>query len=64
MADSRLIITMNKDAKIYLAGHDGLVGSAIYEELVKQGFKNIIIKSFLSWILEIKPTQNFFQKKT
>lgn len=35
---------MNKDSKIYLAGHNGLVGSAIYRELLKQGFKNIVTK--------------------
>jgi len=37
---------MNKDSKIFLAGHDGLVGSAIYRELLKQGFKNIVTKKF------------------
>jgi len=35
---------MNKDSKIYLAGHNGLVGSAIHRELVKQGFVNIITR--------------------
>jgi GDP-L-fucose synthase len=37
---------MNKDSKIYLAGHDGLVGSAIYGELIKHGYSNIITRKF------------------
>lgn len=36
---------MEKDAKIYLAGHRGLVGSAIYRQLKKRGYNNIIIRS-------------------
>ncbi|KAA0448403.1 MAG: GDP-L-fucose synthase, partial [Candidatus Thioglobus sp.] len=31
---------MNKDAKIYIAGHRGLVGSAMVRELENQGFSN------------------------
>ncbi len=34
---------MNYKSKIYVAGHNGLVGSAILRELKKKGFKNIII---------------------
>lgn len=33
---------MNKDAKIYIAGHKGLVGSAIKRSLEEQGYTNII----------------------
>ena len=36
---------MNKDAKIYVAGHTGMVGSAIVRELTKQGYNNIITRS-------------------
>jgi GDP-L-fucose synthase len=36
---------MEKDAKIYVAGHRGLVGSAIVRKLKEQGYKNIITKS-------------------
>jgi GDP-L-fucose synthase len=36
---------INKDAKIYIAGHRGLVGSAIVRELKKQGFDNLIIRT-------------------
>ena len=33
---------MNKDAKIYVAGHRGLVGSAIVRNLESKGYSNII----------------------
>lgn len=33
---------MNKDAKIYIAGHRGLVGSAIWRNLESQGYTNIV----------------------
>ncbi|TYB32236.1 MAG: NAD-dependent epimerase/dehydratase family protein, partial [Candidatus Mcinerneyibacterium aminivorans] len=37
---------MEKDSKIYVAGHDGLVGSAIMRKLKEEGYENIITKSF------------------
>lgn len=36
---------MKKDSKIYVAGHRGMVGSAIVRELQKQGYSNIITRS-------------------
>jgi len=33
---------MNPDSKIYLAGHTGLVGSALYRGLTQRGYKNIV----------------------
>lgn len=36
---------MERNAKIYVAGHDGMVGSAIVRRLESQGFKNIIERS-------------------
>jgi len=36
---------MDKSSKIYVAGHTGLVGSAIFRRLKKEGYKNIIKKS-------------------
>jgi len=35
---------MNKDAKIYVAGHRGLVGSAIVRRLTGEGYVNLILK--------------------
>ena len=37
---------MDKQAKIYVAGHRGLVGSAVTEKLCHQGFTNIITRTF------------------
>ena len=36
---------MNKDSKIYVAGHRGMVGSAIVRALEKQGYTNIITRT-------------------
>lgn len=37
---------MDKNGKIYLAGHKGLVGSAIMRKLTAEGFQNIITREF------------------
>lgn len=37
---------MNKDSKIYIAGHTGMVGSAIHRSLLSKGFYNFISASF------------------
>jgi GDP-L-fucose synthase len=36
---------MNKDDLIFVAGHRGLVGSAIVRELRRQGFENLLLKT-------------------
>ena len=36
---------MDKNAKIYVAGHRGMVGSAIVRELQRQGYNNIITRT-------------------
>ena len=36
---------MDKEAKIYVAGHRGMVGSAILRALKKQGYQNIITRT-------------------
>lgn len=36
---------MDKKAKIYLAGHTGLVGSAIYRKLTEYGYNNIVVRT-------------------
>ena len=35
---------MNKDSKIYVAGHRGMVGSAIVRLLQKEGFENLLVR--------------------
>ena len=39
---------MEKDAKIYVAGHRGMVGSAIVRELERQGYTNIVTRTHKS----------------
>ena len=36
---------MNKNSKIYVAGHNGMVGSAIVRELVKEGYNNLVLRT-------------------
>jgi len=36
---------MEKNAKIYIAGHRGMVGSAIYRKLQHEGYTNIITRT-------------------
>lgn len=36
---------MNKNSKIYVAGHRGLVGSAILRKLEKEGYENLIVRT-------------------
>ncbi len=36
---------MEKDAKIYIAGHRGMVGSAIYRRLVSEGYANFVTRT-------------------
>ena len=38
---------MNKDSKIFVAGHNGLVGSAIVRKLEKNGYSNIVTRTRL-----------------
>ena len=36
---------MEKNAKIYVAGHRGMVGSAIVRELQRQGYTNLVLRT-------------------
>jgi GDP-L-fucose synthase len=36
---------MRKDAKIYVAGHRGMVGSAIVRKLKEKGYRNIVVRA-------------------
>ena len=55
---------MEKDAKIYTAGHNGLVGSAIVHKLKKEGYTNIVTKSHRELnLLRQLDVENFFRKE-
>ena len=55
---------MNKDAKIYVAGHKGLVGSAITRKLQELGYTNLIFRTFEELnLMDQKATADFFEKE-
>lgn len=55
---------MKLDAKIYIAGHDGMVGSAILRNLKSKGYSNFILKHFNELDLrDQKSVNEFFEKE-
>jgi len=55
---------MNKDSKIYLAGHAGMAGSAIDRKLKNEGYTNIVTRTHKELDLtNQQQTQEFFQKE-
>ena len=55
---------MNLDSKIYIAGHRGMVGSAIVRALEHQGFKNLIYRRSKELDLtDQQQVQSFFENE-
>ena len=55
---------MERNSKIYIAGHRGMVGSAIYRKLQKEGYNNIITRSSTELDLRIqKDVEEFFEQE-
>lgn len=55
---------MHKDSKIYVAGHRGMVGSAIVRELRRQGYDNIITRTHDQLDLtDQKRVEEFFREE-
>lgn len=55
---------MNKNSRIFIAGHNGLVGSAVYRNLLDKGYKNLFVVSRKK--LDLKDTKKvniYFKKK-
>lgn len=53
---------MEKSAKIYVAGHRGLVGSALLRQLQAQGYENILTRTRAEMdLLNLSAVQQFFQ---
>jgi hypothetical protein len=56
--------TMEKTSKIFVAGHRGLVGSAIVRELEQQGYKNILKRSRAELdLLRQSAVEDFFEQE-
>jgi GDP-L-fucose synthase len=55
---------MNKNSRIFIAGHNGLVGSAVYRNLLEKGYKNLFIISKKKLDLRnSKKVDTYFKKK-
>lgn len=55
---------MNKDSKIYVAGHTGMLGSAITRKLKSKGFENLLLRSSSELDLtDQQATHDFFDKE-
>jgi GDP-L-fucose synthase len=55
---------MNKDSKIYIAGHRGMVGSAIHRNLLALGYTNIITRTSSELDLRVQePVNEFFESE-
>lgn len=55
---------MNKDAKIYVAGHRGLVGAAIVRALQERGYTNLILRTRSELDLQDQlAVRSFFQSE-
>lgn len=56
---------MEKNSKIYVAGHKGLVGSAIVRSLLSQGYTNLIVANHSALDLKKqKEVDDFFAEET
>ena len=54
---------MKINSRIYVAGHRGLVGSAIYRLLKERGFENLIIRTHSELeLMDAVAVQNFFEE--
>ncbi len=55
---------MEKNAKIYVAGHNGMVGSAITRELRRQGYENLVLRSHSELdLLNQEAVNRFFEEE-
>ena len=55
---------MEKDAKIYVAGHRGLVGSSILRALDRAGYKNVVYRTHKELDLtNFEAVKNFFDRE-
>jgi len=63
--DTKSAQMMNKDAKIYVAGHNGMVGSAIVRLLEKEGYNNLVLRSSKELDLRNqKAVNSFFESES
>jgi GDP-L-fucose synthase len=57
-------VTLNREAKIYVAGHRGLVGAAVVRALEQQGYANLVVRSHREVDLtEQAAVRGFFERE-
>ena len=54
---------MNKNSRIFIAGHKGLVGSAVYRNFHKKGYKNLYVISKNKLDLKDSEKVNIYERK-
>ncbi len=55
---------MEKDSKIYIAGHTGMVGSAIVRKLEQEGYSNLVLRTSKELdLINQQSVINFFEKE-
>lgn len=55
---------MNKNDKIYVAGHQGLVGSAVMRQLIQSGYANLLTSSYPTVDLRCQQAvEDFFERE-
>lgn len=55
---------MLKGKKIYIAGHTGMVGSAIHRKMISEGYTNILTANYPGLDLtRQEQTEKFFESK-
>jgi len=59
-----MVMIMNKNSKIYVAGHRGMVGSALIRKLEEYGFTNLIYRTSKELdLMRQLDVENFFEKE-
>jgi len=55
---------MNQATRIYVAGHGGLAGGAIWRELAARGYRNVLVRTHAELDLEdTEATRRFFERE-
>ena len=55
---------LHKDCKIYVAGHRGLVGSAIWDNLLERGYTNLVGRTHAELdLLDCVAVKRFFDEE-
>ena len=59
-----MVMIMNKNSKIYVAGHRGMVGSALIRKLEENGYTNLIYRTSKELdLMRQVDVENFFEKE-